>query len=80
MTKIDIIDPNNLSPENQKLISEISSDDKLLLLTMSTQSEEGVANVKKAVRIYRPTSVGYSLMVTGLRSFIRSKNTNEAKK
>eukprot|EP01127_Copromyxa_protea_P006623 TRINITY_DN16637_c0_g1_i1.p1 TRINITY_DN16637_c0_g1~~TRINITY_DN16637_c0_g1_i1.p1 ORF type:complete len:664 (+),score=148.74 TRINITY_DN16637_c0_g1_i1:56-1993(+) len=48
MTKIDLIDPNKMSPENQKLISEISSDDKILLLTMSTVSEEGVSSVKKA--------------------------------
>eukprot|EP01126_Amoeba_proteus_P033857 TRINITY_DN3342_c0_g2_i3.p1 TRINITY_DN3342_c0_g2~~TRINITY_DN3342_c0_g2_i3.p1 ORF type:complete len:321 (+),score=73.17 TRINITY_DN3342_c0_g2_i3:836-1798(+) len=48
MTKIDIIKPDSLAPENQKLITEISADQSVLLLTLSTVSEEGVIEVKKA--------------------------------
>eukprot|EP01126_Amoeba_proteus_P033859 TRINITY_DN3342_c0_g2_i7.p1 TRINITY_DN3342_c0_g2~~TRINITY_DN3342_c0_g2_i7.p1 ORF type:complete len:701 (+),score=115.91 TRINITY_DN3342_c0_g2_i7:166-2103(+) len=48
MTKIDIIQPNSLAPENQKLISEISADQSVMLLTLSTLTEEGVMEVKKA--------------------------------
>lgn len=74
MTKIDLINPNELSPEKQQLISEISNDDKILLLTMSTVSEEGVMSVKKAVSARHYTS----LIISGLRGFVGTKSTTEA--
>jgi len=48
MTKTDLINPNDLSAEYKALIKEISTDERVVLLTMSTVTEEGVANVKKA--------------------------------
>jgi nucleolar GTP-binding protein len=48
MTKTDLIDPNSVSPENQKRIEEISNDEHIILLPMSTFTEEGVSDVKKA--------------------------------
>jgi nucleolar GTP-binding protein len=48
MTKIDLINPNDLAPHNKKLIEDISNDDSVILLPMSTHAEEGVSEVKKA--------------------------------
>lgn len=48
MTKVDLIDPNSLSAENQKRIEEISNDEHIILLPMSTHTEDGVTDVKKA--------------------------------
>lgn len=48
MTKVDIADPNGLALHHQKMIEEISSDETTILLPMSTFTENGVNDVKKA--------------------------------
>jgi nucleolar GTP-binding protein len=48
MNKIDVIKPDELSPENRQLIEALASEGTLV--PMSTMSEEGVMNVKQIVR------------------------------
>jgi nucleolar GTP-binding protein len=47
MTKTDLLDPNVFSPQHKQMIEEISKGDNVVLLPMSTHSEEGIAEVKK---------------------------------
>jgi len=48
MTKIDIIKPDEIRMEDQERIKSVSQGDSVILLPMSTISEEGVSIVKQA--------------------------------
>lgn len=48
MTKTDLVNPNDISDEDKKRIESITSDAEVILLPMSTHTEEGVMDVKKA--------------------------------